>query len=148
MGRHSYPGTGEPADEPAEPDDANPPSGRLSRPSSGRIPRAESGWQGRRRREDGARRGVSTGVIVALVTVVVLVGAIILWRFFGDALSRRSSDAAQQCLGGTATVAVVADPSIADSRQHVRREVQRRSHTGRRQVRGSDGHAERLRSRS
>lgn len=115
MGRHSYPGTGEPADEPAEPDDANPPSGRLSRPSSGRIPRAESGWQGRRRREDGARRGVSTGVVVALATVVVLVGAIILWRFFGNALSRRSSDAAEQCLGGTATVAVVADPSIADS---------------------------------
>lgn len=114
MGRHSFPGTGDPADEPAEPDDANPPSGRISRPSTGRIPRAESGWQGRRRREDGGRRGVSVGVIAALVTVVVLVGAIILWRFFGDALSRRSADAAEQCLGGTATVAVVADPSIAE----------------------------------
>ncbi|MEI6252616.1 MAG: hypothetical protein WCP30_07405, partial [Mycobacteriaceae bacterium] len=115
MGRHSFPGTGEPVDEPAEPDDANPPSGRISRPSTGRIPRAQSGWQGRRRREDGARRGVSIGVIAALATVVALVGAIILWRFFGNALSRRSSDAAQECLGGTATIAVVADPSIADT---------------------------------
>lgn len=115
MGRHSFPGTGEPADESAEPDETNPPSGRISLPSSGRIPRAESGWQGRRRRDDGARRGVSIGVIAALATVVALVGAIILWRFFGNALSRRSADAAEQCLGGTATVAVVADPSIADT---------------------------------
>lgn len=115
MGRHSFPETGEPQEEPAGPDDAGPPSGRISRPSSGRIRRAESGWQGRRRRDDGARRGVSVGVIGALAAVVVLVGAIILWRFFGNALSRRSDDAAEQCLGGTATVAVVADPSIADT---------------------------------
>ena len=115
MGRHSFPGTGDPAEEPAESDDDNPQSGRVSRPSSGRIPRAESGWQGRRRREDGARRGVSVGVIAALAAVVVLVGAVILWRFFGNALSRRSADAAEECLGGTATVAVVADPSIADT---------------------------------
>ena len=54
-------------------------------------------------------------MIAALATVVVLVGAVILWRFFGNALSRRSSDAAAACLGGTATVAVVADPSIADT---------------------------------
>lgn len=122
MGRHSYSGTGDPAEEPAEPDAANPPSGRFSRPISGRIPivsgripRAETGWQGRRRREDGARRGVSIGVIAALAAVVVLVGGIILWRFFGSTLSRRSSDAAEQCLGGTDTVAVVADPSIAET---------------------------------
>ena len=109
MGRHSYPG-----EEPAEPDDGNPPSGRFSRPSSGRIPRADNGWQGRRRRDDGGRREVSRGVIAALVAVVLLVGAIIGYRFFGHALSKRSADAAEQCLGGTDTVAVVADPSIAD----------------------------------
>jgi hypothetical protein len=114
MGRHSFPDSGEPAEEAAEPD-SGPPSGRISRHSTGRIPKAQSGWQGRRRREDGSRRGVSIGVIAALATVVVLVGGIILWRFFGNALSRRSSDAADQCLGGTATVAVAADPSIADS---------------------------------
>lgn len=53
-------------------------------------------------------------MIAALVTVVVLVGGIILWRFFGDSLSKRSADAAQQCLQGTATVAVVTDQSIAE----------------------------------
>lgn len=111
MGRHSIPG----ADEPADPDESSPPSGRFSRPITGRIPKVDTGWQGRRRREDGSRREVSIGVIVALATVVVLVGGMIAWRFFGHALSQRSSDAAQQCLGGTAPVAVVADPSIADA---------------------------------
>jgi len=108
MGRHSYPG-----DEPAASDDANPPSGRFSLPSSGRIPRADSGFQGRRRRDDEGPREISRGVIAALAAVVLLVGAVILWRFFGHALSKRSADAAEQCLGGTDTVAVVADPSIA-----------------------------------
>jgi hypothetical protein len=54
------------------------------------------------------------GVIAALSGVVLLVGGIILWRFFGNALSERSSDAAQQCVQGTATVAVAADPSVAE----------------------------------
>jgi hypothetical protein len=58
---------------------------------------------------------VSRGVIAALVAVVLLVGAIIGYRFFGNVLSQRSDDAAEQCLQGTATVAVVADPSIADT---------------------------------
>jgi hypothetical protein len=105
MGRHSIPSPGQPTGEPSEPD-ANPPSGRIRR--------ADGDWQGRRRRLDGGRRGVSLGVIAALSGVVLLVGGIILWRFFGDALSERSSDAAQQCLQGTATVAVAADPSITE----------------------------------
>ena len=65
-------------------------------------------------RNEGGRRGVSIGVIVALVTVVVVVAAVILWRFFGDALSHRSHTAAARCVGGKDSVAVVADPSIAD----------------------------------
>ena len=69
----------------------------------------------RRRRAVGGRRGVSLGVITALVAVVALIGGIILWRVFGNALSHRSADAAKACLQGTATIAVVADPSIADS---------------------------------
>ena len=55
------------------------------------------------------------GVIAALITVVVLVAGVFLWRFFGGVLSKRSADAAQQCLEGTAEVAVVADPSIVEN---------------------------------
>ncbi|WP_374021292.1 substrate-binding domain-containing protein [Mycobacterium sp. HNNTM2301] len=73
-------------------------------------------WRGGHR-SDGGRRGVSIGVIVALVAVVVVVGTVILWSFFGDALSNRSHQAAGRCVGGKETVAVIADPSIADSVQ-------------------------------
>ncbi|OBK10356.1 substrate-binding domain-containing protein [Mycobacterium asiaticum] len=65
-------------------------------------------------RSAGGRRGVSIGVIVALVTVVVVVAGVIVWRFFGDALSHRSHTAAARCVGGKDSVATLADPSIAD----------------------------------
>ncbi len=94
----------------AEPAAASPPS------LFGRGHRGLGDWRGGHRSE-GGRRGVSIGVIVALVTVVVVVGAVILWSFFGDALSKRSHRAATRCAGGQETVAVVADPSIADSVQ-------------------------------
>ncbi|MFL0275452.1 hypothetical protein [Mycobacterium sp. SMC-19] len=68
----------------------------------------------RRHRNDSGTRGVSVGVVAALVTVIVVVGAVILWRFFGNSLSHRSADAAGNCAAGDLTVAVVADPSIAD----------------------------------
>jgi hypothetical protein len=71
-------------------------------------------WTGSHRAVKAGRRKVSVGVIAALVTVVVVVGAIILWRFFGDALSNRSVAAAARCVEGEVAVAVVADPSIAD----------------------------------
>jgi hypothetical protein len=71
-------------------------------------------WTGSHRAVTTKRRGVSVGVIVALVAVVVLVGAFILWRFFGDALSHRTDALAARCVNGELAVAVVADPSIAD----------------------------------
>jgi hypothetical protein len=74
--------------------------------------RGLSDWRGGHR-NDGGRRGVSIGVIAALVSVVVVVAGVILWRFFGDALSNRSHSAAA-CSGSKETVAVIADPSIAD----------------------------------
>lgn len=70
-------------------------------------------WQGGHR-SAGGRRGVSIGVIVALVAVVVVVAGVIVWRFLGDALSHRSHTAAARCVGGKDTVGVIADPSIAD----------------------------------
>jgi hypothetical protein len=74
--------------------------------------RGLSDWRGGHR-SDGGRRGVSIGVIAALVTVVVVVAGVILWRFFGDVLSNRSHNAAA-CSGSKETVAVIADPSISD----------------------------------
>ncbi len=82
----------------------------------GRGHRGLGDWRGGHRSE-GGRRGVSIGVIVALVAVIVVVGTVILWSFFGDALSNRSHKAAGRCVGGQETVAVIADPSIADSVQ-------------------------------
>jgi hypothetical protein len=74
-------------------------------------------WTGSHRAVATGRRGVSLGVIAALVAVVVVVGAVILWRFFGDALSNRSDAGAARCVDGELAVAVVADPSIADQVQ-------------------------------
>ena len=71
-------------------------------------------WTGSHRIAIQGRRSVSMGVVAALVTVVVVVAAVILWRFFGDALGDRSKQAAATCLDGNANVAVLADPSIAD----------------------------------
>lgn len=134
MGRHSRPGPGDSFGERDEPADlSESPTGRFVRPSD-EVADGDSGGDSgyepspltdtaRRRiaafegghRSEGGRRGVSLGVIAALVTVVVVVGGVILWRFFGDALSQRSTDAAQKCLAGTLNVGVVADPSIVDS---------------------------------
>jgi Bacterial extracellular solute-binding protein len=74
-------------------------------------------WTGSHRAITPKRRGISVGIIAALITVVVMVGAIILWRFFGDALSNRSDAAAARCVNGELAVAVVADPSISDQVQ-------------------------------
>ncbi|KUH93263.1 substrate-binding domain-containing protein [Mycobacterium sp. IS-3022] len=97
-------------------------SGSGSTPPPGIPPRSgpqhsgdwEGGeWTGSHRAVTAGRRGVSVGVIAALVAVVVAVGAVILWRFFGDALSDRSDQAAARCVDGELAVAVVADPAIA-----------------------------------
>jgi hypothetical protein len=92
---------------------------RFARQPPAPPPRAGGGhrggeqWRGGHR-SDGGRRGVSIGVIAALVAVVVAVAVVILWRFFGDVLSHRSHTAAGRCMGSKETVAVIADPSIAD----------------------------------
>jgi len=121
MGRHSKPGPGESFGEPAEPADSSRDDADHVDYDEGGEPDADTtaarrrvAWEGGHRSE-GGRRGVSIGVIAALITVVVVVGGVILWRFFGGVLSHRSTEAAQQCLAGTANVPVVADRSIADN---------------------------------
>jgi hypothetical protein len=46
-----------------------------------------------------------------------VVGVVILWRFFGDALTNRSHSA--RCVGEKLPVAVIADSSISDQVQHL-----------------------------
>lgn len=70
-------------------------------------------WTGSHRAVASGRRGVSVGVIVALVTVVAVVGAMILWKFVGGVLAGRSDAAAARCVDGELGVAVIADPTIS-----------------------------------
>ena len=85
-------------------------------PTSPRVGASHRGlgdWRGGHR-SVGGRRGVSIGVIATLVTVLVVVAGVIVWRFFGNALSNRSQTAAASCVSGNDTVAVIVDPSIAE----------------------------------
>ena len=102
-----YPGPGS-----AQPPQSPPPPPPSAPQHSGDWAGGE--WQGDHRRAAGGPRGVSVGVIAALVTVVVVVAAVILWRFFGDALSNRTEAASARCVDGEVAVAVFADPSIAE----------------------------------
>ncbi|KKF02104.1 hypothetical protein EUA04_15480 [Mycolicibacterium obuense] len=124
MGRHSLPDPddsdstrrGGPAPDESQTerfDAASQPDGR--RPDGQRSGGWDNGeWTGSHRAITPGRRGLSVGVIVALISVVVIVGAVILWRFFGDALSSRSDTAAARCVEGEVAVAVVVDPSITE----------------------------------
>ncbi len=103
-------------------------------------------WTGSHRAVTPKRRGVSIGVIVALVSVVVVVGVVILWRFFGDALSDRSDVAAARCVDGEVTVAVVADPAITESVATLARALQRDRRPGRRPLRQGRCQVRRFRS--
>ncbi len=133
MGRHSRPDPQDsPRPDPADnvpreqrneqfgSDSDSPPATDSASGSPGAAGRQHGGdweggdWTGSHRAVTPGRRGVSFGVIVALVSVVVVVGAVILWRFFGDALSDRSSVASARCVDGEVDVAVVADPAISE----------------------------------
>ncbi|MCG5433191.1 substrate-binding and VWA domain-containing protein [Mycobacterium sp. MYCO198283] len=100
--------------EPAEPSDADEPDDLTSGLTATGGHRVADEWTGSHRTVAAGRRGVSRGVIVALVTVVVVVAGFIVWRFLGDALSDRSGTAAERCVAGDVAVRVVADPSIAE----------------------------------
>jgi Bacterial extracellular solute-binding protein len=106
-------------DFPARPTSATGSAAPPAPPGSpGSSRRVLGDWRGGHR-SDGGRRGVSIGVIVALIAVVVVVGTVIVWSFFGEVLSHRSHTAAARCVGGKENVAIVVDPSIAEPVQQL-----------------------------
>lgn len=117
-GRRSEPPAADEGDEFGSPTDDLGDDEQTSRLAAGGGQRSggwENGeWTGSHRAVTQGPRKVSVGVIVALVSVVVVVAAVILWRFVGDALSDRSDIAAARCVEGEVAVAVIADPAIAD----------------------------------
>jgi hypothetical protein len=133
MGRHSIPGSGDSSDKPFDsgPADDSDARGRhggydagdelahttpIGHRESRRAHRVAGQWRGGHRSETG-QRGVSIGVVTALVAVIAVVSAVIGWRFFGDTLSQRSDAAAERCVNGKVTVPVIADPSITGQMQ-------------------------------
>ncbi|MCV7192858.1 substrate-binding domain-containing protein [Mycolicibacterium brumae] len=80
----------------------------------GRSHRSDGELTGSHRIAVQSRRGVSRGVVIALIAVVAVVALVIGWQFFGSALDDRSKEAAAACVDGEVAVAVLADPAIAD----------------------------------
>ncbi|WP_066906710.1 hypothetical protein [Millisia brevis] len=70
---------------------------------------------GTHRRAQAGPRGVSRGVLIAAVSVVVLVVLVFGWMRLRDASAEQGTEAAQRCVEGDTTLRVAADPTIADT---------------------------------
>ena len=126
--------------EPAEPEFRRPaaeaPSYVARTPTPKPPPRSQhSGeweggeWTGSHRAIQPGRRGVSWASSAHWSRSSWWWAAFILWRFFGDALSNRSSIASARCVDGQKAVAVIADPAIADRDPDAGQEIQRNGRT-------------------
>lgn len=70
---------------------------------------------GTHRRAQAGPRGVSRGVLIAAVSVVVLVVLVFGWMRLRDVSAEQGTEAAQRCVEGDVTLRVAADPAIADT---------------------------------
>lgn len=68
---------------------------------------------GGRHRGTGRARGISTGPIVALVTVLLLVLAVLGWFQLRDRIDEQATRAAETCVEGDRVLHIAADPLIA-----------------------------------
>ncbi|WP_040719087.1 VWA domain-containing protein [Nocardia veterana] len=64
-------------------------------------------------RSAGGSRGVSKGLVITVVAVVLLVAAVGLWIWLGNRSASENRTAAGQCIEGPVTLAVTVDPEIA-----------------------------------
>ncbi|MBT1192698.1 VWA domain-containing protein [Rhodococcoides kroppenstedtii] len=68
----------------------------------------------RRGHADRRRRGVSRGVVATVVVLVLLAAAVVGWFAVRDRSAEEAQQAARACVEGEATLAVTADPDVAD----------------------------------
>lgn len=64
-------------------------------------------------RRAGGRRGVSRGLLVLAIAVVVVVALGFLWVLLGDRINEQGKDAAARCVEGDLSVSIVSDPGLA-----------------------------------
>ncbi|MGW0038610.1 hypothetical protein [Gordonia sp. NPDC003376] len=60
------------------------------------------------------RRGVSRGLVFMLLAVLLVASSVVVWLQVGDHVGREGDAAAASCGKGAATVAIIADPDIAE----------------------------------
>lgn len=58
-------------------------------------------------------RGVSRGVVAALLSILLVASIVVTWQHLGDRIDRQADEAAGQCVEGPAEVSIIADPDIA-----------------------------------
>ena len=58
-------------------------------------------------------RGVSRGVVAALLSILLVAAVVVTWQDLGDQIDRQAEEAAAQCVEGRESVPIVADPDIA-----------------------------------
>ncbi|MBD0862692.1 hypothetical protein IA539_15960 [Gordonia sp. zg691] len=57
-------------------------------------------------------RGVSRGVVFALLSILLIAAIVVTWQHLGDRIDRQADEAAAQCVEGPASVPIIADPDI------------------------------------
>ncbi|MEE4024622.1 hypothetical protein V1Y59_16165 [Gordonia sp. PKS22-38] len=60
-------------------------------------------------------RGVSRGLVGSLLAIVLVAAVVVVWVQLGDRIDRQGEQAAANCVEGTASVPIVADPDIAEA---------------------------------
>ena len=67
----------------------------------------------RNRGESIRNRGVSRGVVFAMLSILLIAAIVVTWRDLGDRINQQADDAAAQCVEGATSVPIIADPDIA-----------------------------------
>ncbi|MFW0796857.1 hypothetical protein AAFP30_23835 [Gordonia sp. CPCC 205515] len=60
-------------------------------------------------------RGVSRGLVAAVLSIVLIAAAVVVWRQLGDHIDEQGDQAAGTCVAGKTTVPVIADPAVAQT---------------------------------